>query len=295
MKLSFTTLDAFTTTPYAGNPVAIIQVPASEKANLSQTQKQAIAKEFNLSEIVFLHVPAPGVSWEEVNIDIFTSLAEVPFAGHPTIGSSHYLLHILKKDTKAVITKAGRIPIMVDEQTGLVKAEIPQAFHIHGKSFSSELNDFQNPTTSIVRGMSFILAVLPDLGTLAKAEKSLHTDTYNPSVLDEGWQQGLIGTMYLVPQGTDEFGSQQYRTRMWASRQDPGTGSASSALGCWLALQEPKEAGKGPFRFAFTQGVEMGRQNDISVEVTRDEKGTGIEKVLLSGAAVQVMEGSLEI
>ena len=82
---------------------------------------------------------------------------------------------------------------------------------------------------------------------------------------------------------------------MFGSREDPGTGSASSALGCWLALQEEKGAGKGPFRYAFTQGVEMGKTNDISVEVTRDEAGTGIKKVVLSGPAVEVMEGTLEV
>lgn len=295
MKLSFTTLDAFTTTRYAGNPVAVVRVPAFEKANLTQTQKQAIAKEFNLSEIVFLHLPAEGSNYDEVNIDIFTSFAEVPFAGHPTIGTSNYLLHSLGKDTKAVITKAGRIPIAVDEQTKHVKAEIPQAFHIHGKTFTSELNTLQNPTTSIVKGMSFIFVVLPDLPTLAKASLNLNVDTYDPSPLDEGWQKGLIGTMYLVAQGVDEFGRKKYRTRMFGSREDPGTGSASSALGCWLALKEPKEAGKGLFKFAFTQGVEMGRPNDISVEVTRNETGTGIEKVLLSGPAVETMEGTLEI
>ena len=295
MKLSFTTLDAFTTNRYLGNPVAIIEVPASEKLNLSQTQKLAIAKEFNLSEIVFLHLPAPEASYEEVNIDIFTSQAEVPFAGHPTIGSSHYLLHTLGKDTKAVITKAGRIPISVDPQTKHVKAVIPQSFHIHQKTYRSELNHLDNPVTSIVKGMSFIFVVLPDLETLAKASQNLNAETYNPSTLDAGWQVGLVGTMYVVPQGIDEFGRKGYRTRMFGRFEDPGTGSASSALGCWLSLQEKKEAGKGPFRYAFMQGVEMGKKNDISVEVTRNEAGTSIEKVLLAGPAVEVMKGTLEV
>lgn len=295
MKLSFTTVDAFTTTRYAGNPVAIVQVPASERASLSQTQKQAISKEFNLSETVFLHLPPPGASYEEVNIDIFTSMAEVPFAGHPTIGSSHYLLNTLGKDTKAVITKAGRIPIAVDPQTKHVKAVIPQKFHIHQKTYTSELNGLENPLASIVKGMSFILTVLPDLETLATASQNINGDTYDASPLDDDWQVGLIATMYLVAQGVDELGRKKYRTRMFGTREDPGTGSASSALGCWLALQEGKEKGKGPFRYAFTQGVEMGKRNDISVEVTRDEDGTGIEEVVLSGPAVEVMEGSLEV
>jgi PhzF family phenazine biosynthesis protein len=295
MKLSFTTLDVFTTIRYAGNPLAVIKVPASEKASLSQTQKLAIAKEFNLSEIVFLHLPAPGASYEEVSIDIFTSNSEIPFAGHPTIGSSHYLLHSLGKDTKAVITKAGRIPISVDPQTKHVKAVIPQKFHVHKKTFTSELNTLANPLTSVVKGMSFILTVLPDLETLAKTSQNINGNTYDSSSLDKDWQVGLVCTMYIVSQGVDEFGRKRYRTRMFGTREDPGTGSASSALACWLALQEKKEAGKGPFRYAFTQGVEMGKTNDISVEVTRVEAGTGIEEVVLCGPAVEVMEGTLEV
>jgi PhzF family phenazine biosynthesis protein len=126
MQLSFTTLDAFTTTRYNGNPVAIIRVPACEKTNLMQEQKLKIAAEFNLSEIVFLHLPAPGSDFKEVNIDIFTSAAEVPFAGHPTIGTSHYILNELREKTEAVITKAGRIPIETDQVTGEVKAVSPE-------------------------------------------------------------------------------------------------------------------------------------------------------------------------
>lgn len=293
MKLSFTNLDAFTTTRYAGNPVAIIQVPASAKTSLTQIQKQVIAKEFNLSEVVFMHLPVPGASYEEITIDIFTSMTEVPFAGHPTIGSSHFLLHMLGKETKALITKAGRIPIFVDPQTKYVKAVIPQVFHVHRKTYASELNSLENPVASIVKGMSFILAVLPNLEALGKANGNINTAMFGPSALDEGWQIGMVGTMYLVDQGVDKFGWKKYRTRMFANREDPGCGSGSSALGCWLALKEDKSAGKGPFRYAFTQGVELGKKNDISVEVTRDETGTAIEQVLLSGRAVEVMEGTL--
>jgi PhzF family phenazine biosynthesis protein len=143
--------------------------------------------------------------------------------------------------------------------------------------------------------MSFIFVPLPDLPTLSRASKNLAVNTYDPTPLDAGWQNGLIATMYLVPQGVDEFRRKKYRTRMFGTREDPGTGSASSALGCWLALKEPKDAGKGPFQFVFEQGVEMGRRNEISVEVTRGEGGEGIAKVLLSGKAVKVMEGTLEV
>lgn len=156
MKLSFTTLDAFSSTRYAGNPVAVVKFPASAAATLTQAQKQSIAQEFNLSEIVFLHTPDDPAASNERTIDIFTSMAEIPFAGHPTIGTSHYLLKSTKQDIKAVITKAGRIPIWVDESTGNVKVEVPHDFHRHAVTWPTPLNGLQNPTCSIVNGMAFI-------------------------------------------------------------------------------------------------------------------------------------------
>jgi PhzF family phenazine biosynthesis protein len=297
MQLPFVTLDVFTSTRYTGNPVAIVHVPASLSSTLTQAQKQSISTEFNLSETVFLHLPEPGTSPTEQKIDIFTSAAEVPFAGHPTIGTAHYLLKVLGEKVDTLITKAGPIPVSIDEETGNVKAEVPQVFHIHEVTYNCALNGKANPTTSIVKGMSFIFVKLETLEDLAKAAKieNLNDNTYDPSPLDEGWKVGLIGTMYFVPQGTDEFGRKKHRTRMFGSREDPGTGSASSALGCYLAGWEEKGSGKGPIKFTLEQGVEMGRRNEISVEVTRGEGGEGVEKVVLSGAAITVMEGNLEV
>jgi len=286
MKLDFNTLDVFSSSRYAGNPVAIISVPASAKESLTQTQKQRIASEFNLSEIVFLHLPTSSAS-QERHIDIFTSHAEVPFAGHPTIGTSHYLLHTTKQDITALITKAGRIGIELDPETQNVKAEIPHDFHRHVVTWTTPLNDLANPTCSIVNGMSFIMVQLPTLAALALAKSNLAGYTYDTTPLDAGWQNGLIATMYFVSQGTDALGRRKYRTRMFGTREDPGTGSASSALGCLLT------AGGGKERFVFEQGVEMGRRNVIEVEVVRGEEG--VERVVLGGAVVEVMKGNLEV
>lgn len=297
MKLLFTTLDVFTTTRYTGNPAAIIRVPSGLSTSLTQAQKQRIASEFNLSEIVFLHTPTSSYPPStERKIDIFTSLAEVPFAGHPTIGTTWYLLKTRKEKVDTLITKAGRIPVSWDEETNVVKAEIPHDFRVHEVTYKSGYNEKENATASIVKGMSFVYVKLESLEELGSAVKegNLHGNTYDPSKLDEGWKVGLVGTMYFVAQGTDEFGRRKYRTRMFGSREDPGTGSASSGLACYLAGLVDEKEGMGPFKFAFVQGVEMGRRNEISVEVTKKEGG-GIEKVVLSGAAVTVMEGSLEV
>jgi PhzF family phenazine biosynthesis protein len=203
------------------------------------------------------------------------------------------LLKVLKQDIAQVITKAGPIPIAVDSETGDVKAEIPFNFHIHARTVPCVLNEgVSNQVASIVNGMTFIYVELPSLSALSSAKDlgNLNRETYDPSALDEGWKNGLVGTMYFVAQGEDEFGRKKYRTRMFGTREDPGTGSASSGLACLLS---EREGGAGTYRYAFEQGVEMGRRNEIAVEVKRGEKET--EKVLLSGTAVVVMEGSLEM
>lgn len=112
--------------------------------------------------------------------------------------------------------------------------------------------------------------------------------TYDTQRLDEGWKVGLVATLYYCYQGKDEYGREKYRTRHSGTREDPGTGSASSGLACFLALKGKETS------FAFQQGVEMGRPNDISVKVMKNQEGV-VEKVVLSGQAVKVMEGELEI
>jgi len=242
---------------------------------------------------VFLHLSSEA---KEPRVDIFTPNAEVPFAGHPTIGTAFYILQIQKAASVTALTeKAGRIPISITEDGCSVKANVPQDFHTHNITFTSELTPEPAPCVSIVNGMTFILVALPDLPTLAKASKNLQS-TYDPSPLDEGWQNGLVGTLYFVAEGVDESGTKKYRTRMMVDgTEDAGTGSASCALGCWLASREPRGNEKGSFKYAFTQGVEMGRRNDIAVEVARNDEGTKIETVALIGTAVTVMEGSLEV
>jgi PhzF family phenazine biosynthesis protein len=288
MKLNFITLDVFTKTRYAGNPLAIVHIPAEHHTTLTQAQKQSIATEFNLSETVFMH----ELFKEPVIVDIFTSIAEIPFAGHPTIGSAWYVLQHQQRSVQALQTKAGSIPIALSD--GLIRAAIPHNIHIHARTFTCSLNNEVSPIVSIVKGMSFILPRLPDLEALGKAKESLYEGTYNPDILDEGWKEGLVGTLFYAPQGVDSSGHRAFRTRMHGSREDPATGSASSALGAYLALNEPAEKGNGPFRYVLTQGVEMGKRSDIVVDVTCGTRGV-IQSIFLSGTAVKVMEGSLEI
>ncbi len=312
MELPFETYDVFTDTPYRGNPLAVVTVPADLPAPPTQAQKQAVAREFNLSETIFVHEPASPSTARAV--DIFVTNAEIPFAGHPTIGAAVSLLRGAGGGgVDTIITKAGPIPV---SSTGpdAARAALPHNVHLHAKklrdlSSAADLAglstvaavraaELDAPIYSIVKGMSFILIELPSLDVLAQAAASPFTGPVG-ALLDDGWQTGLCCRFYFVRTGAPRRGEDDgvevvtVRTRMIdALCEDPATGSASSALCCYLsaALGEQKTDKR---RYELTQGVEMGRESNIVVEVTMKDKA--IDQVHLSGKAVKVMKGTLII
>ncbi|KAJ9651678.1 hypothetical protein H2198_009060 [Neophaeococcomyces mojaviensis] len=216
--LPFTTLDVFTTTPYhGGNPVAVIHIPASlsKDGTITPAQKQLIGREFNLSEIVFLHEDLPASTDHDGNpitpvpgtakIDIFTHHREVPFAGHPTIGTSNYILRYLAlsadpavaarwRDVNTLLTRAGPLPISLAKAPGAqeslqhgsnvegVQLNVAHNVHIHQPRLTSPamLSKFDPagrgnftdaevanfPVVSSVKGMTVFLVQLKNLDDL---------------------------------------------------------------------------------------------------------------------------------
>lgn len=132
MMLPFHTLDVFTTTPYTGNPLAVVL----EAGPLTTAQMQTMAAEFNLSETIFVRPPRHPVHTAEVRI--FFPTAEIPFAGHPTIGCAVLLAEIAhgSGDWAALITleeQAGLVPVSVTRRNGITTAELtaPVIPHAH--------------------------------------------------------------------------------------------------------------------------------------------------------------------
>ena len=308
LELPFVTLDVFTTTRFKGNPLAVVTIPANLPTPPTQDQKQAIAREFNLSETVFIHDVDLATADDQVaqqrKIDIFLVDAEIPFAGHPTIGAAVSLLPL---GVRTVVAKAGPIEIT---QTGprAVEAAIPHDVRLHAKrprdlpglSLSSDpairQAELDAPLFSIVNGMTFLLVELPSLELLARVQNtpaSLPAD----QLLDEGWRKSFVGKYHYVRTAVTSSSSSPeagdnvvtVRTRMVEpSLEDPATGSAASALCSYLSLYEGNGR-DGLTRYEVTQGVEMGRESNIFVSVaTKDQK---VDTVKLSGTATQVMRG----
>ena len=129
LQLDFVTVDVFTQTKYKGNPLAIVNVPST--VTLTQDQKQAIAREFNLSETTFLHEQVDEkLSWK---VDIFMTTSELPFAGHPTIGTACYVLahaavarNLAERNLDAEFEiKAGTVGLRYDVEKKTARAAIP--------------------------------------------------------------------------------------------------------------------------------------------------------------------------
>lgn len=322
IKLDFITLDVFTDTPFLGNPLAVVFIPASKRHLVTQETKQRIAKEFNLSETVFLHTldnePETGVSARE--IDIFMIEGELPFAGHPTVGTASLVLnHFGWSHVDTLVTKAGPISIKKDQETGGVTAMIPHNVRIHQHTLRSVMPslpadvqemvesglpldpvikaaELDAPAVDIVKGLTFLLVELPSLEHLAKVRTKRIDFARVEGLQDPGHSGFTMRFHYVVTDRSEaEDGKQRWelRTRNCElDSEDPATGSGSAALASYLTLKNKATRGATVF---FTQGVEMGRKSDITVRTKLDaDAGNKVmDEVHLGGKAVVVMEGSI--
>ena len=297
MSIPYTIVDVFTDTPFAGNPLAVVTVPSG--VTLTYGQKLAITKEFNLSETTFVHEPA-GDS-DERKFDIFTPAAEIPFAGHPTIGTAAFLQ---SQGIQKLIAKAGRIDVeKLDD--GAFRAAIPHDVRLHEKRLplpsmdlfpSEDLARAEEgaPLFAIVNGMTFALIELSSLELLSQVR--FGAPELPSHLLDDGWNHGWVTRRYyyvrLGSTQSDSKATHQIRARMVKlSMEDPATGSAACALASYLSLYNETGCSNS---FKITQGVEMGRRSEIQVDtyVAEDERhGRNLQSVHLAGKAVLVMNG----
>jgi PhzF family phenazine biosynthesis protein len=135
-QLDFVTVDVFTSKPYEGNPLAIIRIPHGH--TVTQEQKQTIAREFNLSESTFLHEHGEGTQGDEWSVDIFMTSQELPFAGHPTVGTACYVLGRTAEERSiregvmeaSFKLKAGLVELRYDVVKKTAKASIPHDVYV---------------------------------------------------------------------------------------------------------------------------------------------------------------------
>lgn len=302
MKHSFFTLDVFTDRAFGGNQLAVF--PDAEAVPAERMQD--IAREFNFSETVFV-LPATDAAHAR-RVRIFTPGAELPFAGHPTVGTAHLLaatgvVPTTDGDNSFVLEEGvGPVRVSVRKERGeivfaqLSAAKLPERLPRSAKaqaiadalSLAADdvIEDGVGPSTYSC-GVPFHFARLRDIDAVSRAK------------LDQGaWNRGLtpvgINEIFLFADGGMLAGSDLH-ARMFAPGfgipEDPATGSAVAALAGYLvALQKPAD---GTAKWTVEQGVEMGRPSLLHLEA--DINNGAISGVRVGGQSVIVTEGLMEI
>lgn len=298
MKYKFYTCDVFTTSRFGGNPLAVLP----EAEGLSDKQMQQIAREFNFSESTFV---LPAEAGHTRRVRIFTPSYEMPFAGHPNVGTAFVLGQIgafgrIQSQTTVTFEEmAGLVPVTVHESGGeITSCELtaPQTLSIGenlpvdlvASALSLEPSDIvttTHPPQIASVGAPFVMAELKDSSALERAKG-------NPSGFDALVQNGFRPSVYIYVKSDDDF---DLRARMFALLsglvEDPATGSASCVVAGLLAHYD--ERTKGSFQWRIAQGVEMGRPSVIEAKAEKKEDivlSTGV-----GGACVMMSEGYIVV
>ncbi|MCC6931070.1 MAG: PhzF family phenazine biosynthesis protein [Gemmatimonadaceae bacterium] len=299
---AFHTTDVFTSTRFGGNQLAVL----TDARGLSTAEMHAIAREFNYSESTFVLPPDDRSHTRRVRI--FTPGGEVPFAGHPTVG------------TALVLAVTGELPldgdetkIVLEEGVGPVAVSIRAA---NGVPDFAELSVARLPEVLSPVPAADVLAAMLSLGTDDLAGGAFHPQavscglpfTFVPLRSRDAvrrarlkldlWESALARTpahMVMVFALDAEDPAHQVRARMFAPGEsvpeDPATGSACAALGGYLGLRD--HTATGTLRWIVEQGYEMGRPSLLHVSC--DKRVGAITAVRVGGSAVLVSSGTIRL
>ena len=286
MMTDFLVYDVFTDRAFGGNPLAVIP----NATTLAEGQLQRVAREFNFSETTFVYPPEGD---GDARVRIFTPTMEIPFAGHPTIGTALALKDLGRVGTDMVLELGvGPIPVKIDGTVARFTTRVPLetwpgpspelVAQSVGLTASAIRTDRHAPENASV-GLPFTLAEFTDREALAAAQPNSEAfRAFAPYFQSDSH----IALLAYTRDGTT------IDARMFAPLdgipEDPATGSAAAALGAFLGRLEGTSS-----TYEINQGVDMGRPSRITAEVIV-ENGNPVE-VAISGQAVRTMEGQLTL
>jgi trans-2,3-dihydro-3-hydroxyanthranilate isomerase len=303
MKYQFYTCDVFTENRFGGNQLAVLP----KASGLSGSQMQQITREFNYSETTFVF---PSEQGHTRNVRIFTPAQEIPFAGHPNVGTAFVLAsmgELGQLQSSQVINfeeKAGLVPIRIESANGKVKSceltaperlslgeivpteVVAEAVCLTKDDFATELHSPQLVSV----GLPFIIARVKDLPTLERVR--VNSSGFE-KVCEHFSGDSVRASIYLYMKLNGE--DVDLRARMLAPLsgvpEDPATGSATCAAVGLLAHLDKKE--QNSFQLRIAQGVEMGRPSLLRA---RAEKKDGVVvSTHVGGACVLVSQGTIEV
>jgi trans-2,3-dihydro-3-hydroxyanthranilate isomerase len=289
-KFPFITVDVFTSRPLEGNPVAVF----TDARGMSDVEMQAIARETRLSETTFI-IPRDEATEraDGVKVRIFTVAEELPFAGHPTLGTAFVIANARDLKDVSLDLKVGKIPVTFKTTPDGLFGEMTQRDPEFGKIHDAEeiaeatgiaLEDLQTslPIQTVSTGFAFAIVTLRSLETLSKLELDLKKAYAYLATTD------AAQFFFVTPDSDRKTG---LRARMlFYGGEDPATGSASGCTAAWMVqhrIAKPDE------QVLITQGVEMKRSSSIFVRASLD--GARVHNVRVGGHCAEVMRGELTL
>jgi trans-2,3-dihydro-3-hydroxyanthranilate isomerase len=298
MKVQFYTCDVFTDRKFGGNQLAVF--PDAEM--IPEHLLQSMAREFNFSETTFVY--PPDNSRNTAKVRIFTPGNELPFAGHPTIGTAITLATIGKirmatNEIRIIFEEGvGPVPVLMTSRSGspmfaqLTAAKLPE-FNDSVPSvdqlavmLSLSRNDLDDARYPI----QFVSVGFPFLYVAVKSRNILKRIRVNTQIMEDlGLNEVFV---FAADAERSDF---HFRARMFAPLlgipEDPATGSAAASFAGYLARLDP--AMNGTLKWNIEQGFEMGRPSLLYIEA--DKKESSITATRVGGSAVMITEGVMNI
>jgi trans-2,3-dihydro-3-hydroxyanthranilate isomerase len=300
MQRRYITVDVFTDRAFGGNPLAVVL----DAKGLSTAQMQAIATEFNYSETTFVLPPADPAN--DAQVRIFTVRSEIPFAGHPNVGTAFVLASIAKEPKPRLLfeEKAGLVPVDIVRMQGrVVSAELtaPQPLARLAQLSAAEIaaclslsaddivTDRHAPQVVGV-GTPFVVAEVRARDALKRARPD--AAAFAKTLPRDGAFSVYFYTREVPAAETPcELQARMFFPGASGLVEDPATGSATVAAAALLAELDPGRDGE--LQLTVGQGFDMGRP---SLLLTRVRKRDGkIVSAHVGGACVQMMEGTFRL
>jgi trans-2,3-dihydro-3-hydroxyanthranilate isomerase len=293
-QLEYFIVDVFTDTALDGNPLAVVL----NTADLSTEKMQSIAREFNLSETTFVERRPTDVEQREgVRVRIFTTQEELPFAGHPTLGTASVLRMIAPEavvdNTVRLALNVGQVPVRFSGEGSF--GEMTQ----RDPEFGAELDaaevarlcglvaeDIALPPQIVSTGTPFAIVVVKSAEALGKLNVSQQEAS--------AWLRERGGRWFYVMASNAAAEIESENEPAWRARmqfnggEDPATGSAA---GCAISYLVRRGAVASGQRIHVRQGVEMGRPSELYLSAALDR--AKVHDVRVAGSTVLVAKGTL--
>jgi trans-2,3-dihydro-3-hydroxyanthranilate isomerase len=288
--LAMTQWDVFSSAPLEGNSLAVF----SDARGLTDPEMQALAKEMNLSETTFIFPRDAATERERgVRVRIFTVQEELPFAGHPTLGTAFALRAGTTNKTIVLDLNVGKVPVAFEDTPGKPTfGEMTQVDPVFGiqherealaKAIGLNLDDFDSslPIETISTGMPFTITPLKSLAVIQRLRVDLQRTGEYLEKTDGKF-------LYFVTRETVDPAARLHARMLFYNGEDPATGSAAGCAAAWMVAHGVAEP---DHRVRIEQGIEMQRPSRIFVRASK--RDNRVVNVRVGGHAIEVIRGEV--